>query len=273
MDIPDVSLTEAATLAAFLLFGVAGTIIAALAALTALQSVQPVVYDSFYLRLGPWSATTAATIVHFGLAGALAVGVPVVVAELVDGDRVRLVGAGLVVVTVALLLFLLGAAALDAQGLLIVLLVYVLLVVGSLAGLRHVGASTGASATFVGGVPVLALLLVVLAFGLGWGGGYDVVAEPVSASSVDEPATTFEDAPDVREDLFSEDACDPEDGVCRLPLRGYEHEAQAARVLDSNGVRCPLVNAPASERWDRDASVVAEHDGQYYRIYCQAYGD
>jgi hypothetical protein len=273
MDIPDVSLTDAATVGAYLLFGVVGTIIAALAAINALQSVQPVVYDAFYLQLGPWSATTAATTVHFGFAGVLAIGVPVVVAELVGGDRVRLVGAGLLAVTVALLLVLLGAAALDAHGFLTVVLAYALLVVGALAGLRHFGASTGASATFVGGVPVLALLLVLLAFGLGWGGGYDVVAEPVPASSVDEPATTFEDAPDVREDLFSEAACDPEDGVCRLPLRGYEHEAQAARALDRQGVRCPLVNAPASDRWDRDASFVAEHDGQHYRISCQAYGD
>lgn len=273
MDIPDVSLTDAATTAAYLLFGVAGTIVASIVALAALQPVQPVVYDAFYLRLGPWSATTAATIVHLGIAGVLAIGLPVVVAEAVDGDRARRLAGGLVAATVTLLVFLLAATALDAIGFLTVLVAYALLVVGAVAGLRLTGASRGASATFAGGVPVLAVLLLLLAFGLGWGGGYDVVAEPVSAESVDEPVNALDEAPDVREDLFSEQACDPEDGVCRLSLREYEHEAQAARALQRHGVRCPLVNAPASDRWDRDASFVAEHDGQYYRVRCQAYGD
>ncbi|WP_197425551.1 hypothetical protein, partial [Halobacterium sp. CBA1126] len=137
------------------------------------------------------------------------------------------------------------------------------------AGLRRARVSRGATVTFAGSLPVLALLLVLLGVGLGWGGGYEVVAEPTDAGA-DRPAADLSDAPEVRADLF---AAPDEDGVYRLGLRDYDRERQAARALDDRGVRCPFVNTPSNPVYDPDASFVAEHDGQYYRVSCVAYGD
>lgn len=273
MDRLDVSLHGALSFVGYALVGALGTTAVALVLVNVLQPLQPVVYDAFYRRLGPWSATTAATILHFATVGVLAAGVPVLAVELHTGTRARPVAVGLLVVTTALVAVLLGSAALDVLGFLTVVLAYGVLVVLAFVGLTRVDASTRSTAAFAGSTPVLAFLLLLLAVGLGWGGGYDIVAEPVPEPDAG-TAADFDDAPALRADLFAGQACDPsDDGVCRLSLRGYEHEAAAGRFLAANGVRCPFVNAPASNRYDRDASFVAEHDGEYYRVSCDAYGD
>lgn len=274
MNRSDVAIDRVAALAGYALFGAAGAAVASVALARPLNPIQAVVYDAFYLVLGPWTATEAASILHIAVVGVLSVAAPTLVAERLDGDRLRELAAGAVGVLAALLVALVAAGLLGVLGLPTVLVAVVAAVVAALAGFRALGASTGGTAAFAGSLPVLALLLFLLAFGLGWGGGYDAVAEPVDPSAVDGPVADFGDAPAVREDLFSAAACDPaDDGVCRLTLRGYEHERRAARVLARHGVRCPFVNTPRNPVYDPTASFFAEHDDQYYRVTCEAYGD
>lgn len=75
--------------------------------------------------------------------------------------------------------------------------------------------------------------------------------------------------PEVRADLFAARNCEPDDGdVCRLELRGYAHDAAAARFLADHGVRCPFPGEPVD-----GGSMLVEHDGTTYRLRCGAYGD
>lgn len=73
----------------------------------------------------------------------------------------------------------------------------------------------------------------------------------------------FDDVPQIRDDLFAGDCSTGPDGrqVCRLSLRGYEHEARAARFMARHCVRCPYQNA----RTDPSDSSVATDDDPYYR--------
>lgn len=132
---------------------------------------------------------------------------------------------------------------------------------------------SGGIPAFVGGVPVLVLLLFLAGFGLGWGWGYVVTAQEVPASSVEGSSVTFDELAEVRDDLFVSGDCetDTEDRrVCRLQLRGYEHEVAAVRFMARHGARCPYQN-----RWSAEAagSFVAQYDGSYYRVTCSPHGD
>lgn len=267
MDGSDLSPAGVLALTGYGLAGLVGALVAGVALLAALQPVQPVVYDALYRRLGPWTATSAATVVQFGAAGALAVSLPALAAEWVGGDRPESAAAVLAGGTLGSVAVLLAAVALGADALLAAVAAVALFVASAFVALGRVGASRAGRAAFVGGAPALALLVVLLAVGLGWGGGYDVVAEPAPDSA--EATVDFADAPDLRADLFGPGAC--EDGACRLPLRTYDREAAAGRFLDDNGVRCPLVNAPGARDWG--GSFVATHDGDAYRVTCEAYGD
>lgn len=267
MDGSDLTPGGVLALTGYGLAGLVGTLVAGVAVLAALQPVQPAVYDALYRRLGPWTATSAATVVQFGAAGALAVSLPVLAAERFGGDRTESVAAVLAVGVLGLVAALVAGVALGAPALLAVVVVNVLFVAAGFVALGRVDASRAGRAAFVGGAPALALLLVLLAVGLGWGGGYDVVAEPAPDSV--EATADFADAPELRDDLFAPGAC--EDGVCRLPLRTYDRGAAVGRFLDDNGVRCPLVNAPGARDWG--GSFVAAHDGDRYRVTCEAYGD
>jgi len=268
------SLDRLARTAGYALFGAVGAVVAALALTPALGPLQRAVYDAFYLALGPWPATEAASVLHIVAVGSLAVTIPLLVAEYAAGDRVQTLAVGAAVAFAVLVAASVLAAFAGVLGFPTVAVIVALVAAAATAGLRRVGASRGATVTFAGSLPVLALLLVLLGVGLGWGGGYDVVAEPIDAGTVDGPVADFADAPAVRDDLFSAAACDPADGdTCRLSLRGYDHQQQAARVLAANGVRCPFVNAPRNPVYDPDASFVAVHDGQHYRVSCAAYGD
>jgi len=267
MDGSDLTPGGVLALTGYGLAGLVGTVAVSVAALAALQPVQPVVYDALYRQLGPWTATSAATTLQFTVAGALAVAAPTVAAEHVDGRQPTAVASGFAAAVLAATVAVLVALVAGTPALLAAAAGVALFAAAAFAGLRRAGASRGSTAAFVGGAPALALLLVLLGVGLGWGGGYDVVAEPApdaAAASAD-----FADAPELREDLFAPGAC--ETGACRLSLRQYEHEAAAGRFLDDNGVRCPLVNAPGARDWG--GSFVASHDGDRYRVSCEAYGD
>lgn len=273
MRMPDISSHDLLSGFGYLVLGTAGTAIAAVGVIFVLRPLQPTVYDAFYLVVGPWTATEAASIFHLGAAGLVAIAVPTLAAELLDGTRVRVVAAGFAALLAGGVAVLIAAGLLDVLGFLTLVVTDVLFVAAVLVGLAVTEAATGTTLAFSGGVPVLALLLFLLAFGLGWGGGYDVVAEPVPETQATDDVADFDDAPDVRDNLFAEQTCDRDDGVCRLPLRGYHHEVRAARFLDDHGVRCSFVNAPQNPVYDREASFVAEVDGDYYRISCEAYGD
>jgi hypothetical protein len=268
MDGSDLTPGGVLALTGFGLAGLVGTVVAGVAALAVLQPVQPVVYDALYRQLGPWTATSAATVVQFGAGGALAVGIPTLAAEYVDGRRPESVAAVLAAGVVGVVVLVVAGVVTAVPAMLVAIVATGLFVVAAVVALGRVNASRGSRTAFVGGVPALALLLVLLGVGLGWGGGYDVVAEPAPEGA--QATADFADAPELREDLFAPGACE-EDSVCRLPLRLYEHEAAAGRFLDDNGVRCPLVNDPSARDWG--GSFVATHDDDPYRVTCVAYGD
>jgi len=267
MDGSDLSPGDVLALTGYGLAGLVGTVVVGFLLPVALGPVQPVVYDALYRPLGPWTATGAATAVQFGAAGALALSAPVLAVEYRDGGRTEPVAAVLAAGVVGVVAALFAGVAVGAPALLATAAADLVLVVAGFLALGRVDASRAGRAAFVGGVPALALLLVVLAVGLGWGGGYDVVAEPAPEAA--DATADFADAPELQADLFAPGAC--EGGVCRLPLRTSEHEVAAGRFLDDNGVRCPLVNAPDARDWG--GSFVATHDGDRYRVTCEAYGD
>lgn len=283
MDVPDITLERTARTAGHLLLGTVGTTVAGLALLRLVQPLQVPLYDAFYLSVGPWTAEVTATVLGFVLAGTLAVALPTLLSVAVrsgTGGLQPLV-AGLAVLLGGLFV---GIAAWALAGLEVVLAAVVAVVVVAVAvpaGLYRVGTWPDGVAAYVGGLPVLVLLLAALAFGLGWGGGYHVVAEEVPAEEVDTSAAAeFSEAPELREALLDpsqEDIyanCAQEEGrrTCRLDLRGYDDEATAARFLDSHGVRCAPRNAPSRES-PGEGSFVAEADGTYYRVSCETYGD
>ncbi|SEV88444.1 hypothetical protein [Halobacterium jilantaiense] len=267
MDGSDLSPGDVLALTGYGVAGLVGTVVAGFLLPVALDPVQPVVYDALYRPLGPWTATSAATAVQFGLAGALALSAAVLAVEHLGGGRTESVAAVLAVGVLGLVAAVFAGVAVGAPALLATAAADLLLLVVGFLALGRVDASRAGRAAFVGSTPSLALLLVVLAVGLGWGGGYDIVAEPAPESA--DAAADFADAPELQADLFAPEAC--ENGVCRLALRTYDREAAAGRFLDDNGVRCPLVNAPDARDWG--GSFVAAHDGDRYRITCEAYGD
>jgi hypothetical protein len=283
MDLSDVTLETVARTAGHLLGGTVGTLVVGLGLLRVLQPLQTPVFDAFYLAVGPWTAEVTATVLVFVLAGSLALALPTLlsVAVRTGTDDLQPLVVGLAVLVGVLVV---GIATWSLAGLEVVLAAVLALVVVAVAvpaGLYRVGTWPDGVAAYVGGLPVLVLLLAALAFGLGWGGGYYVVAEEVPAEDVDtSAAAAFSEAPELRdalldpsqEDIYANCAQDEGRRTCRLDLRGYDDEATAARFLDSHGVRCPYRNAPSRET-PGDESFVAEADGTYYRVTCETYGD
>lgn len=284
MDFPDITLRGVLATAGSLAMGAVGTAALTIGLLTLVEPIRGAIYDAFYLAVGPWSATTAATVLSFTVAVLGALSVVTLLAASVSGtrERLRVLAVGLVGGIAVVLLLLVVATFLDANGLPTVLLVVGLFVAGVPLGLRRLDAWPWPVAAFAGGVPVVALSMLVLGFGLGWGGGYVVVAEEVPASSVSGPADAdFDDYPQIRDALLSPSGdtagwCEAGDAgrrVCYLELRGYDHEAQAAAFLADHGVRCPYRNAAPGSRPAGKESFVAVDDGTYYRVRCGAYGD
>jgi hypothetical protein len=264
-----------ATTAALALLGLVGTAAVAFVLLPVTGSLQAPVYRAVYPALGPTDATFAATLAQFVVVTAVAASAPALVAHHLAGGTVdaRAVAAALGVALLAVV----AAAALLLTGLVPVEAGFVLAVAAFVAVavvLRfRFGVRSGGVTALVGATPAVVLLLALAGFGLGWGWGYVVSAEAVPDSAVNGTAVAdFDEVPDVRDDLFAADACEQrsEGRVCRLHLRGYEHERRAARFLARHGVRCPLANGGGSFE---AATFVAEHDGTLYRVGCHAHGD
>lgn len=263
-----------ATTAGLALLGLVGTAAVAFVLLPVTGPLRAPVYRAVYPALGPTDATIAATLAQFVALTAVAATAPALVAHHLAGGTVD---ARAVAAAVGVALLLVVAAALLLSGAVPVEAGFVLAAaafVAALAVLRfRFDVRSGGVAALAGATPAVLLLLALAGFGLGWGWGYVVSAEAVPASAVnDMGAVDFDEVPEVRDDLFAADACEQRaDGrVCRLHLRGYEHERRAARFLARHGVRCPLASAGGSFE---PSTLVAEHDGTLYRVGCHSHGD
>lgn len=264
-----------AKVVAYGLLGAVGTGVAALALLNLTQPVQGAIYDAVYLRVGPSEATETAILAHALAAGFVAISAPALIGDYLS-DRLangRALGGGIAAM-LGLLGAFLAAALAGLVGFLTALAVLTAALVGVPAALRYrFGVRSGSLPAFVGGVPVLVLLLLLTGFGLGWGWGYVVTAREVPDGAVNGTATTLDDAPALERDLFAPGNCETDaEGrqVCRLSLRGYEHETAAARFLARQGVRCPYQHTrPANE----GGAFVVRHDGSYFRVTCSPHGD
>lgn len=273
MDIPRPTLGQVAHTAGYLLLGVVGTAAVTLVALLAGGSIQPIIYDLFYLQVGPSEATETAILTHFLLAEFVAVSLVLVAGDylsdrLTHRSAVRNVIATLLgLLVVFLLLSVLGLAAFLTA---ILVLAAAVIAVPLLLWVRY-DVRSGALPAFVGAVPVLVLVLLIAGFGVGWGWGYLMTAERVPASTVNSAAADFDDVPQLRDDLFTGDCAGGPDGrdICRLYLRGYAHEAQAVRFMARHGVRCAYQNDPG---WESD-SFIATYNESYYRVTCSPHGD
>lgn len=282
MALQDLTLRDVALTLAYLLGGTLGTAVGAVLALRLLQPLRPAVYHAYYLAVGPWSATEAASVLPFVVAALGTATVVTAAAVGVANDRALAlrVAGGLAAAVATVLALVATALYLGAEPLLVGLVAVVAVAVAVPVGLRRAGAWEGGGPTFLGAAPVMVLLVLLLGVGLGWGGGYDLVAREVPEGEVQEPVATFEGYPQVREDLLSPDDgtgtyayCETTDRrrTCRLPLRGYDHAVAAARFLADNGVRCRFQGATGPD--DRNRSFLAVHEGTHYRVTCQSYGD
>lgn len=274
MDTSIPTLKRIGTVAAYLVLGVVGTAAVALGLLYTLQPIQRVVYDAFYLQVGPSEATETAILTHFLVAGGTAISAVLLAGDYLS-DRLnnRAAVAKAITVLLGLIVVFLLVALLELAAFLtaILVLTVAVLVVPLLLRYRY-GMRSGGIPAFVGGIPVLLVLLLVTGFGLGWGWGYIMTAEEAPSSAVDGTASAdFDDVPQIRDDLFAGDCSTGTDDrrVCRLYLRGYEHEARAARFMARHGVRCPYQNTQTG----RSDSFIATHNGSYYRVTCSPHGD
>lgn len=276
MDISRTTLKRAGQLVGYFVLGLVGTGAIAFGLLYVSQPIQTVIYDLVYLWVGPSEATETAILTHFVTVGVLGLSLAMLLGDylsdrLVHREQILKAIGGLVgLIVVFLAIALAGYAAF-----LTALLVLAVAFLGIPLILRYrYNTRSGSVPAFLGGIPVLVLLLLLVGFGLGWGWGYVVTAQEVPASAVDDAtAVAFDDVPEVRDDLFAAANCEAgtdDRRVCRLYLRGYEHEAVAARFMARHGVRCPYQNARAPRSPE---TFVARHDGTYYRISCAAHGD
>lgn len=272
----DETLKRIGLTAAFLLLGVFGTAGIALVLLNVTQPVQEVIYHAVYLQVGPSEATEAAILTQFIAVAVVAISVPMLIGDYLSDRLAHSVAfaKGIAAMLVMLLVFFVVAVAgLAAFLTAIIVVAAAVIAVPLLLRYRYGVRSAGISA-FVGGIPVLVLFLLLVGFGLGWGWGYVMTAQEVPASSVTGTAAAdFDDVPEVRDDLFVSGDCETDTDdrrVCRLSLRGYEHERAAARFMARHGVRCPYQNIQTAERSN---TFVARSDGQYYRVSCSPHGD
>ena len=258
----------------YFLAGGVGTAAAALVALNLLESIQPVVYDLLYLRLGPSEATKVAVLTHFLVAATVGISVPLLAGDYLSdrGENLPTLVPGVAALLGLVVVFLLATLA-GGAPFLAALVVLAVALVGLPLALRYwMGVQSGGLPAFAGGIPVVVVLLFLTGFGIGWGWGYVVTAQEVPPSTVTDPVADFEDVPEIRDDLFVDGDCETttdDRRQCRLHLRGYEHERTAARFMARNGVRCPFQNTHAGEA---DA-FVAEYDGTPYRVTCSSHGD
>ncbi len=273
MSLSNLTLKRVGTTLGYGVLGVVLTGAVGLVVLNLTDSGQAVAYDFFYLRLGPSGATEVAILTHFLTAGVLALGVTMLAADYLSdrGRNLRPVGLGFAAMLALVIAFLVVALA-GLAAFLTALIVLAVVLVGVPLWLRY-GADirSGAVPAFVGGIPVIIVLLFLAGFGLGWGWGYVVVAEEIPESSVDREVADMDGVPEIQEDLFTGDCetTSEDRRECHLQLRGYEHEVTAAQFMARHGVRCPYQNTHAGEA----GAFVGEYDGTYYRVTCSPHGD
>lgn len=273
MDFADFTVKRAATLLGYGVLGAASTAVTAFVVLNVAEPIQRVVYDFFYLQVGPSKATETAILTHFLLAGVSGLGLSMVIGDYLSdrGANRGAIARGIAALLALLVVFLVVALA----GLAAYLTAMVVLTVG-LIGIPlvlwyQVNVHSGGLPAFAGGVPVVVLLVFLGGFGIAWGWGYVVIAEEIPAGSP-EDVVDFNEVPEVRDDLFVDGECETTgDGTqrCILQLRGYAHEQTAVRFMARHGVRCPYPNTYTGE----EDTLVAEYDGSYYRVSCSAHGD
>ncbi|MEF8854337.1 MAG: hypothetical protein V5A24_02415 [Haloarculaceae archaeon] len=274
MELPRAKLVAVARIGAYLLLGFVGTAAVALATLNLTLPVQPVIYDLFYLRLGPSMATETAILGHFFVSILVGLAVPVLIGDYLSDRWANLREMGLAIATMVgvFVLFLVVAVA-GIDPFLTALIMLALGLVSVPLALRFgAGVRSGGVPVFVGGIPVIVFLLLLAGFGIGWGWGYIVSAEEVPESTVSEPAADFSEVPEVAADLFVRGDCDTttdDRRRCRLSVRGYDREVRTIRFLADQGVRCPSHIAGSGS----SGSFVAEYEGRYYRITCSPHGD
>lgn len=278
MSRTSLSLKRAARATGFALVGFLTTAVLAIALVNLTTPVQLPIYHALYLSIGPAGATQAALVGQFTIAIAIASVLPaIVVAYLLDDGTSGLsdIAPGIGVAVALFVLFALSVGfRLVPLPIAAVGVALLFLAIPVVLAVRY-DVSSPALPALGGAVPVIVVLFLLLGFGMGWGWGYVVTATTVSADTVDDTSVAdLDDAPRVENDLFTENTCTTTaDGrECILQLRGYEHEHEAIRFLARHGVRCPYGNAPASEQGDA-GTLIAEHDGDYYRVSCHPHGD
>lgn len=264
---------QVATALAYALLGGIVTATVGLLVLNVTTDLQTVVYDLFYLRVGPGEATKIAILVHFLTAAVAGLSVAMIAGDLLSDRGAHLRAVGLAVAAlVALLVLFLGVALAGLAAFLTALALLAVGLIGIPLTLRfYFGLDSAGVPAFVGGIPVVILLLFLAGFGLGWGWGYVMTATEVPHSTVQGPVAEFDTVPQVRDDLFVDGDCEVQDGLreCRLQLRGYEHAVPAVRFMDSHGIRCPAQSA----RDGRSGKFYAEYDGMLYEVTCSPHGD
>ncbi len=274
MDLQTVTLKQVGTILSYAVFGIIGTAAIALAALNLMEPLQVVVYEVFYLQVGPSDATEIAILTHFLVSGVVALGVVMVAGDLLSdrGANLRAFAAGFLALIGLILVFMVVALAGYAAFLTTLLLVAVAAIAIPLVLRYRFAVNSGGVPAFIGGIPIIVVLLFLAGFGVGWGWGYFVTAEEVPDTPVNDTAVSFDEVPEVQEDLFVTGDCETTSGdrrQCRLQLRGYEHELTATRFLARHGVRCPFQNTHSG---DTDA-LIAAHNETYYRVTCSPHGD
>lgn len=195
------ALKRAVRAAAYLLLGVVVTGGVALVLLNLTQPVQQVVYDLFYLRVGPSEATETAILAHFLLAGLAAISVAMLAGDYLSDRLAHRTAFGTGITVLLGMLLVVALAGLAAFLTALIVLAAASLAIPLLLRYRY-GVRSGGIPAFVGGVPVLVLLLLLAGFGIGWGWGYVVTAEEVPLSAVNGTAVTFDE---VAQEIEAED--------------------------------------------------------------------
>jgi MFS family permease len=221
MDCSNLTLGRVGPIVAYSVLGLIGTAGVVLFVLNVSQPVQAVLYRAVYLRVGPSEATETAILAQFLGVGLVGISIPMVIADyLSDGlTHRRALGIGIGVMA-GLLIGFFAVALAGLAAFLTSLSILVIAVISVPVLLRYrLGVRSGALPAFVGGIPVLFLLVLAVGFGLGWGWGYVITAQEVPAETVNGSVATFDDARAFEAELFADCEIDTAGRqVCRLFL-------------------------------------------------------
>ncbi|MDL0139557.1 hypothetical protein PNP85_08575, partial [Halobacterium salinarum] len=162
MNISTPTLKQAGTTAAYLVLGAIGTAAVALGTLSVAQPIQPTVYELFYLQVGPSDATQTAILAHFLVAAIVGLAIPMFVGDYLSdrGANLHVLAGGIVAMFGLLLVFFVVALAGLAAFLTAILVLAVGLVGVPLALRFGYGIRSGGVPGFVGGIPIVLVLLL-----------------------------------------------------------------------------------------------------------------